>query len=282
MPDTREQVVIEDVFPEELEGFMGSHREREYELVDVRQPGEYKAGHIPGAKLIPLGEIEERLDEFGVDQDILFYCRSGARSMAAARLVRDTGVGFKGIYNLTGGFGGYTGTGLVGMPRLAVIDTNEPMERIIVRAMDMEKGAFRFYSLFRERFSDAPFMARLERLIDLEKKHARALYEYWERHVTPKPSQAFDELFGSLRGGILEGGERFEDWAARLDQTGELTCLDLAEVALVIENEAYDLYRNLTGLADDPRSRSFFRLLAEQEKGHVRVVSRFFEDCSEG
>lgn len=77
---------IIDLFPEELEGMLSSRKEGTYEIVDVRQPQEYVAGHIPGAKLIPLGEIEERMDEFAPDQDLLFYCRSGARSMAAASL----------------------------------------------------------------------------------------------------------------------------------------------------------------------------------------------------
>ncbi|WP_462323919.1 rhodanese-like domain-containing protein [Desulfoplanes sp.] len=279
MGDENEQIVVKDIFPEELEGLIGARREGEYEIVDVRQPGEYQAGHIPGAVLIPLGEIEERLDEFGVDQDFLLYCRSGARSKAAANLLRGTGIGFKGIYNLVGGFGGYGGTGLVGLPRLDAVDMDASLDTIVVRAMDMEKGAFRFYSLFRERFPVARFISRLERLVDLEKKHAQALYVYWERHIRPKPSGSFEDLFASLGGDVLEGGETFDQWATRLDQAGGLACLDFAEAALVIENTAYDLYRHLTRMAGDPQAASFFRLLAEQEKGHVRVVSRFFEDC---
>ncbi|GAU08346.1 rhodanese-like domain-containing protein [Desulfoplanes formicivorans] len=276
---SKEQTEIKDVFPEEWEGFVGSHREDEYEIVDVRQPDEYASGHIPGARLVPLGELEQHLDVFELDRDIIFYCRSGARSMAAARLLRDTGVGFRGIYNLVGGFGGYEGVELVGLPRLDVFDVHEPMDRMIMRAMNMEKGAFRFYSLFQERFPQVQFVERLARLIDLEKKHARALHVYWKRHVSPKPSETFEDLFMSLKGDILEGGEPFDAWATRLEQAGELTCIDLAEAALVIENQAYDLYRHLTGTVDDPREQAFFRLLAEQEKGHVRVVSRFFEDC---
>lgn len=272
---------VRDVFPEEWEGFIGSRRENEYEIVDVRQPEEYASGHIPGATLIPLNELEQRLDDFQLDRDIVFYCRSGARSMAAARLLRDTHIGFRGIYNLVGGLGGYEGTELTGVPRLDVFDVDQPLDGIIMQAMDMEKGAFRLYSLFQERFPQAGFIHRIERLIDLEKKHARALYVHWERHVSPKPSRGFDDLFASLKGEILEGGESFDAWAKRIDQAGEITCLDLAEAALVIENQAYDLYRHLTQVVEDPGESAFFQLLAEQEKGHVRVVSRFFEDCLE-
>jgi rhodanese-related sulfurtransferase/DNA-binding HxlR family transcriptional regulator len=44
-------------------------------VVDVRPPEEFAAGHVPGAVNIPLGELEERLDELGEDQEIVAYCR---------------------------------------------------------------------------------------------------------------------------------------------------------------------------------------------------------------
>jgi rhodanese-related sulfurtransferase len=270
---------IMDLFPEELEGMLSSRKEGAYEIIDVRQPQEYTKGHIPGAKLIPLGEIEERMDEFSPDQDLLFYCRSGARSMAAASLVRDTGVSFRGIYNLVGGYGGYEGTGLVGMPRMDTIDLNLSLHQIIVRAIDMEKGAWRFYTLFLERFPDAGFTPRLHRLVELEKKHGNALYTYWEKHVQPGPEQDFESLFASLDGEILEGGESLDDWTKRLENMQTITCLDLAEAALVIEYSAYDLYRNLADRVTGSAEITFFRLLSEQEKGHVRMVSKVFEDC---
>jgi rhodanese-related sulfurtransferase len=42
-------------------------------LLDVRQPKEYAQGHRPGAKLVPLGELETRLDELDKDQPIIIY-----------------------------------------------------------------------------------------------------------------------------------------------------------------------------------------------------------------
>ena len=42
-------------------------------LLDVRQPKEYAEGHQPGAKLIPLGELESRLGELDKDQAIIIY-----------------------------------------------------------------------------------------------------------------------------------------------------------------------------------------------------------------
>ncbi len=42
-------------------------------ILDVRQPGEYKTGHIPGAKLIPLPDLADRLDEIDADKPTLVY-----------------------------------------------------------------------------------------------------------------------------------------------------------------------------------------------------------------
>ncbi len=41
--------------------------------LDVRQPGEYATSHLPGAKLIPLGELDHRLDELNREQQIIVY-----------------------------------------------------------------------------------------------------------------------------------------------------------------------------------------------------------------
>jgi len=57
----------------ELRQYMQRHHEKEYLLVDVRQPKEYRGGHIAGAHLLPLGELSARLSELPVDRDVIFY-----------------------------------------------------------------------------------------------------------------------------------------------------------------------------------------------------------------
>lgn len=69
-------------------------------ILDVRTPAEYYSGHIVGAKLIPVQQLEARLNEIREyrDRDIFLYCRSGNRSTVAAQiLMRD---GFKKLHNL--------------------------------------------------------------------------------------------------------------------------------------------------------------------------------------
>ncbi len=70
-------------------------------VLDVREPHEYEVANI-GAKLIPLGELPERLIEVESDGgEIAVLCRSGARSARAVRLMQDTGFGK--VYNVKGG-----------------------------------------------------------------------------------------------------------------------------------------------------------------------------------
>ena len=64
-----------------------------YIILDVREQDEYDAGHIPGAILIPNGQITSRAEQALPDkgQLILVYCRSGRRSKEAAQKLADLG-----------------------------------------------------------------------------------------------------------------------------------------------------------------------------------------------
>jgi rhodanese-related sulfurtransferase len=53
-------------------------------VLDVREPWEYLAGHLPGAVLVPLGELERRVSEVPRDRPVLTVCHSGSRSWTAA------------------------------------------------------------------------------------------------------------------------------------------------------------------------------------------------------
>lgn len=78
-------------------------------LLDVRQPEEYRSGHIPGAKLIPLGDLRSRMNELPKSQEILVVCRSGNRSLSATRQL--VGAGFNAV-NVHGGIVAWSRAGL--------------------------------------------------------------------------------------------------------------------------------------------------------------------------
>jgi rhodanese-related sulfurtransferase len=70
-------------------------------VLDVREPWEYAAGHIPGAQLVPLGELETRLAEIPRDRPILSICQVGQRSLAAAGFLISQG--YRDVTNIDGG-----------------------------------------------------------------------------------------------------------------------------------------------------------------------------------
>jgi rhodanese-related sulfurtransferase len=70
-------------------------------LLDVRQPDEYFEAHIEGARLIPLDQLDQRVQELDPNQEIIVYCRSGYRSNQAARLLLIQG--FTRVKSMKGG-----------------------------------------------------------------------------------------------------------------------------------------------------------------------------------
>jgi rhodanese-related sulfurtransferase len=77
-------------------------------LIDVREPSEYtgELGHIPGARLVPLGTLERQLGAWDKDAAIIVICRSGGRSTRAAHTL--THAGFRRVMNMAGGMTAYT------------------------------------------------------------------------------------------------------------------------------------------------------------------------------
>jgi rhodanese-related sulfurtransferase/TusA-related sulfurtransferase len=60
-------------------------------ILDVREPAEYAFGRIPGTISLPLGKVENRLNEFGKDDEIYVICRTDTRSDMASKLLSENG-----------------------------------------------------------------------------------------------------------------------------------------------------------------------------------------------
>jgi molybdopterin/thiamine biosynthesis adenylyltransferase/rhodanese-related sulfurtransferase/molybdopterin converting factor small subunit len=84
-------------------------------LIDVREPHEWDIAHIEGARLIPLGQLPERLGELDGHAEIVTQCHHGARSMKALALLK--GAGFNRVRSLAGGIDAWADRIEVGMPR---------------------------------------------------------------------------------------------------------------------------------------------------------------------
>ena len=61
-------------------------------LFDVREPDEYEDAHVPGAVLVPLATVPEKLDDFPTEGPVYVICAVGGRSRRAAEYLRRTGV----------------------------------------------------------------------------------------------------------------------------------------------------------------------------------------------
>ena len=270
---------FETLTAEELKIIVDTHKEKHYLLIDVRQPSEYELGHIPGARLMPLADVESRLFTLPSVRDLIFYCRNGGRSQWAAALAGEGEVSQKTVYHLMNGILGWKDKIQPGYPKVQVFDTDQSLEKLLETAMALEKGARRFYQYVIGKYPDDPIRSILEQIAIAEKAHAKLIYHFW-RKIQNKPPP-FKRLYQDLKGNILEGGQSFED-ACRLleaaDNQGSPAVLDLA---MAIEFSAFDLYRTMAENTENAEAGSIFLSIAQAEKAHMRALTRGLKILSE-
>ncbi|MCC6313179.1 MAG: rhodanese-like domain-containing protein [Thermomicrobiales bacterium] len=90
--------------------YVSSWRGNGTQLVDVREREEWDEGHIAGATLIPLSELEARRSELDPRQSIAIVCRSGRRSLLAAEYLR--AMGYRRAVSVAGGMLDWVQAGL--------------------------------------------------------------------------------------------------------------------------------------------------------------------------
>lgn len=79
-------------------------------IVDVREPHEYAAGHVPGAVNVPLGQVADWAEDRSKDEPVLVICQSGRRSLEASSELSSRG--FTRVTNIEGGFRAWKERGL--------------------------------------------------------------------------------------------------------------------------------------------------------------------------
>lgn len=79
-------------------------------VLDVREPAEWAEVHIPGATLIPLGQLPGRLAEVPRDRQVVVYCRTGNRSAQGRSIL--VGAGFPSVTSVMGGIRAWQAAGL--------------------------------------------------------------------------------------------------------------------------------------------------------------------------
>jgi thioredoxin len=109
MDDVRAQVAAQQALQDKpleisAEDFARVYEEGEVTLVDVREPAEYRAGHLSGAQLVPMRSVAEKADELPKDEPVYVICATGNRSQSSSQLLRRAGVE---AYSVAGGTQGW-------------------------------------------------------------------------------------------------------------------------------------------------------------------------------
>lgn len=107
-PQEEQVAVITKIHTNTLKDMLND-TEAEYQLVDVRTPGEIEAGYIDGAMTgmdFTTGEFESKIDQLDKEKPVIIYCASGGRSNKAAHMLEAKG--FKKVYDYTDGYSGWS------------------------------------------------------------------------------------------------------------------------------------------------------------------------------
>ena len=262
---------ITTLAPGEVQAVLDKDKEGEFLLLDVRQPEEYEAGHIPGAMLIPLGELEARHKELEQDKKIITYCRSGHRSMAAAIALCE--LGYKDVHHLEGGILNWLYETISGMPevRPELVTEAADVKDILILAIKLEKGSRDFYVAAKEKAASPQAKEKFRMLADAEDGHMQRL---WERAITLLGKGALpplEKFKQELKVEYMEGAIEVSPALARVDEkfSDEMEAL---EIALEKEYMSYDFYKRTSTLVEDPGAKTLLHELAVEERNHADIL----------
>jgi len=262
--------MIRDLTSRQLEKLITSDRENDFLIVDVRQAKEYRLDHIPGAVNIPIAEVE--LDSRILDNNrkVIFYCRSGSRSKVAILFAVQAGLEKKNIFHLRDGISAYAGEILLDMPKLDVFSYDMTLREVMEKAINLEKGAFSFYELAKEKFKEISLYNIMDTMSQAEKVHAKIIFNILNNQIPG--SLSFDAFFNTCKGDILEGGKSIDEIKAFMDNIFPENRISILEFAIELEFSAYDLYKNMAENFKDPIVRKMFYSLAQAEKQHLSDI----------
>jgi rhodanese-related sulfurtransferase/rubrerythrin len=252
-------------------------------VLDVRQPGEYRQGHLPGARLVPMGELSDRLDELERDGPTLVYCAIGGRSRVAAQML--AGKGFKHVINMAGGFkdwesmqqgSGWTSTGDY-TQGLELFPDDIDVRRALEVAWGMEAALEEFYRDMAARAREAgreTTAAMYDRLARFEVGHKAKIEN---RYAALAGSDAELEKKAAQ---VVEGGMTTEEYMQRsgIDPADPA---HIAGFAMMMEAQAMDLYARAARSAADAGTAAFLEDMVQEEKSHMQQVGRLLDSLLE-
>lgn len=265
----------ESVDPEQARSMLQQTPVEQLTVLDVRQPSEYERGHIPGAKLIPLPELDKRLDELDPNQETLVYCAVGGRSRVGAQML--AGRGFDRVFNLKGGFKAWQGIGAYGPQDsgLELFSGQESLKDTLVTAFGLEAGLRSFYLSMQSKVDRSSIQELFARLASIEEKHEQAIFDHYARHVDGSLDR--ERFESQVVVPAMEGGLSQEEYLNRFqaDLGSESEVVDLA---MSIEGQALDLYLRAAERSGAEESRDFLRKMADEERQHLNRLGQLLDD----
>ena len=244
-------------------------------LLDVRQPEEYEAEHLPGAKLIPLAELGARLPELDPEKPAIVYCAIGGRSRVASQVL--AGKGFKEVFNLSGGIKAWNSEKAVGPEELGLelFSGKESPEETLVVAYGLEEGLRRFYESMAPRVTNENARQLFARLSTIEVKHQDRIFSEYLRITGAEVSR--DDFAKRTFAPAMEGGLTTEEYIQRYQPNLENPS-EVISLAMAIEGQALDLYQRTADRAKTAQSRDSLLQIAAEERSHLQQLGKLFQD----
>ncbi|MFP4654416.1 MAG: rhodanese-like domain-containing protein [Methanohalobium sp.] len=262
---------VTKISPNKLKQILDSDREGDFVVVDVRQPEEYEQGHLPGAKLIPLDELDARYDELDKTKNIITYCRAGRRSLGAATHL--CGLGFKNVYTMDGGFLEWNYKTLSGFPeeKPEFIAGNEEIDDILLTAIKLEKGSQDFYlKSMNSGEVSSDTKETLDRLARIEEKHIDKLYRRYA-NITDEEIPPLEVLKKELDFEYMEGGIKISKELLKNEEIFKDE-IDVLETAIEKEYLSFDFYKRMAEVMSNKDTRKLLHELANEEKNHINYL----------
>ncbi len=259
---------------EQAKKYLDSRGVADYNLVDVRQDWEYEEFHLPGAKLIPLPELAGRLKEIPSDKPTLVYCAAGGRSASAASIM--SGQGMEEVYNILGGAMAWEDEHAVG-PRefgMMYFAGNETLLKIVTVAYAMEGNLGAFFTQMALSVEKPEIAETFKQLARFERNHKAVLFKIARRLDPSLKDQKALEKRAAVD--ALEGGTMAEEF---LEQNKDYlqTARGVVETAMMIEAQALDLYMRYADKVDNEEAVKLLHQLADEEKGHLKILGRLMD-----
>ena len=255
---------VESISSDLVKEILSSREFERYLLVDVRQPGEYAKGHLPGAHLIPLGELADRAPELDEDKQIIVYCRSGVRSKTACQIL--TRLGIDHILNMEGGISSYHGEQVEGNVEAGLeYFMDGDFDSAYEMAFTMEAGLKNFYLVLAD-----------EAESEEERRTLTKLAQFEDGHMT-RLKIRFGEVYFDPDLTVAEGGLDVEEM---LKYFGEQlhSREHILQLAMKLEAQAFDLYSRLARKHRGKDTESFFQTMAADEHKHLVQVAKQLDD----